>query len=133
MDFIFGLPRTPKGHDAIWVIIDRLTKSTHFLAINNRYSLERLTQLRMSLTYHPQTDGQSKRTIQSLEDFLGVYVLDEARSRDSYLPLIDLKYNNNNHTRIRIAPESVIGTRSCGVANHGKDQAYTRKGESCRQ
>ena len=45
MDFVTGLPRTQRGHDAIWVIVDRLTKSAHFIATNNTYSLERYAQL----------------------------------------------------------------------------------------
>ncbi|XP_071928106.1 uncharacterized protein [Coffea arabica] len=45
MDFVSGLPRTQKGHDAIRVIVDRLTKSAHFLPINMKYSLEKLAQL----------------------------------------------------------------------------------------
>ena len=45
MDFVSGLPRTQRNHDAIWVIVDRLTKSAHFLAIRMDYSLERLAEL----------------------------------------------------------------------------------------
>ena len=45
MDFVVGLPRMKANHDAIWVIIDRLTKSAHFLPINEKYLLERLVQL----------------------------------------------------------------------------------------
>ena len=48
MDFVVGLPRTPKGLDAIWVIVDRLTKSAHFIPIKIRYSLERLAGLYVS-------------------------------------------------------------------------------------
>jgi len=40
MDFIVGLPRTRKGNDLIWFIIDRLTKSTHFLSVNTNYTVE---------------------------------------------------------------------------------------------
>ena len=47
MDFVSGLPRTQKGHDAIWVIVDRLTKSAHFLTVNMKYTLEKLAQLYM--------------------------------------------------------------------------------------
>ncbi|KAD4180367.1 hypothetical protein E3N88_28958 [Mikania micrantha] len=103
MDFITKLPKTPRGHDAIWVIVDRLTKSAHFLAIREDYNTNRLaklyldeivsrhgvpisiitdrdsiftsrvwqtfqkalgSQLNLSTTYHPQTDGQTERTIQ---------------------------------------------------------------------
>ena len=45
MDFVTGLPRTQRQHDAIWVIVDRLTKSAHFLPINVKDSLEKLAQL----------------------------------------------------------------------------------------
>ena len=45
MDFVVGLPRTQVSYDAIWVIVDRLTKSTHFLAICNNFSLDRLAKL----------------------------------------------------------------------------------------
>ncbi|GJR33934.1 putative reverse transcriptase domain-containing protein [Tanacetum coccineum] len=104
MDFIAKLPRTSSGHDVIWVIVDRLTKFAHFLAVREDYKTERLarlyineivarhgmlvsiisdhdshftsgfwqslqkalgTQLDLSTTYHPQIDGQSKRTIQT--------------------------------------------------------------------
>ncbi|GKC13174.1 putative reverse transcriptase domain-containing protein [Tanacetum coccineum] len=107
MDFITGLPRTPSGYDMIWVIVDRLTKSAHFLPMKKTESMEKLTQLylkeiicrhgvlvliildrdsrftfrfwrslqkdlgtdvNMSTAYHPEMDGQSERTIQTLED-----------------------------------------------------------------
>ncbi|GKF92474.1 reverse transcriptase domain-containing protein, partial [Tanacetum coccineum] len=45
MDFIMKLPRTSNGHDAIWVIVDRLTKSAYFLAIREDYKMERLARL----------------------------------------------------------------------------------------
>ena len=45
MDFVMKLPRTRNGHNAIWVIVDRLTKSAHFLAIREDYSMEQLAQL----------------------------------------------------------------------------------------
>ena len=45
MDFVVGLPKTQKGHDSIWVIVDRLTKSAHFLPVNVEDSLEKLAKL----------------------------------------------------------------------------------------
>ncbi|GKB36897.1 putative reverse transcriptase domain-containing protein [Tanacetum coccineum] len=83
MYFVSGLLRTPSGYDTIWVIIDRRTKSAHFLPMKKRDSMEKLTRiylkeiealgtnLDMSTAYYPQTDGQSERTIQTLEDMYG--------------------------------------------------------------
>ena len=48
MDFVVGLPRTQVNYDAIWVIVDRLTKSAHFLAIQNNFSLDKLAKLYIS-------------------------------------------------------------------------------------
>ena len=45
MDFVVSLPRTQTSHNAIWMIVDRLTKSTHFLTIRNMFSLDRLARL----------------------------------------------------------------------------------------
>ncbi|GJZ29615.1 putative reverse transcriptase domain-containing protein [Tanacetum coccineum] len=109
MDFITRLPRTSSGHDSIWVIVDRLTKSAHFLAVREDFKTEKLarlyineivarhgvpmsnisdrdsyftsrfsqslqkalgTRLDLSIAYHPEIDGQSERTIQTLEDML---------------------------------------------------------------
>ena len=47
MDFVVGLPRTPKGHDSIWVIVDRLTKVAHFVAVRTDYRVEKLADLYM--------------------------------------------------------------------------------------
>ncbi|GKD09953.1 putative reverse transcriptase domain-containing protein, partial [Tanacetum coccineum] len=68
MDLIIKLPRSRSGHDAIWVIVDRLTKSAHFLAILEDFSTEKLarlyidkalgTRLDLSTPYHLQMDGQ---------------------------------------------------------------------------
>ena len=45
MNFVTHLPRTPQGHDAVWVMVDRLTKSAHFLAVRMTFTLERFCQL----------------------------------------------------------------------------------------
>ena len=45
MDFVLGLPRTMRGHDAIWVIVDRLTKTVHFLPLKKTFSLNQLATL----------------------------------------------------------------------------------------
>ena len=45
MDFVVGLPRTAKGYDSIWVIMDILTKSAHFLPVDTRYSAKKYAKL----------------------------------------------------------------------------------------
>ncbi|GJU40078.1 putative reverse transcriptase domain-containing protein [Tanacetum coccineum] len=138
--------------DAIWVVVDRLTKSAHFLAIHKDYSTEKLarlytdeivtrhgvyvsiildcvarftsrlwqtfqkalgTRLDMSMAYHPQTDGQSERTIQTLEDMLRACVIDFGGSWDFHLPLAEFSYNNSYHTSIRCAPFKALYGRKC--------------------
>ena len=53
------------------------------------------TRLNFSTAFHPQTDGQSERVIQVLEDMLQGYVLDFSRSWDRYIPLMEFSYNNS--------------------------------------
>ncbi|GKE00410.1 putative reverse transcriptase domain-containing protein [Tanacetum coccineum] len=67
----------------------------------------------MSTTYHPQTDGQSERTIQTLEDMLRVCVFDFGKGWDKHLPLVELSYNNNYHTSIKAAPFAALYGRKC--------------------
>src|ERR1044072_7971206 len=132
MDFVTGLPNTLRGLDSIWVIVDRLTKSAHFIPINITYLIVKLhgvplcnvsdrdprftsdfwkslqeslgSKLRLSTAYHPQTDGQTERTIQSLEDLLRACVLEQRGSWDTYLLLIEFTYNNSYHSSIGMAP-----------------------------
>ncbi|GJV34062.1 reverse transcriptase domain-containing protein [Tanacetum coccineum] len=152
MDFVTKLPRTSSGHDTIWVIVDRLTKSAHFLPMREDYKMERLarlylneivarhgvpisiisdrdsrftsrfwqsmqealgTRLDMSTAYHPQTDGQSEHTIQTLEDMLRACVLDFGGSWDVHLPLVEFSYNNSYHSSVRCAPFEALYGRKC--------------------
>ena len=119
MDFITGLPRTSKGYDSIWVIVDRLTKVAHFILVKTTYKGSQLVELyiarimslhgvrkkiildrgsqftsrfwksfhekmgvklNFSLAYHPQTDGQTERTNQVLEDILRACALQHGSS-----------------------------------------------------
>ena len=50
MDFVVGLPLTRRKHDSIWVVVDRLTKSAHFLPVRTDYSLEKLAELYIKKT-----------------------------------------------------------------------------------
>ncbi|GJT85651.1 putative reverse transcriptase domain-containing protein [Tanacetum coccineum] len=95
MDFVTKLPKTSSGHDTIWVIVDRLTKSTHFIPTRATVIRECFgTQLDISTTYHPETDGQSERTIQTLEDMLRACVIDFGKGWERHLPLVEFSYNN---------------------------------------
>ncbi|GJZ53748.1 putative reverse transcriptase domain-containing protein, partial [Tanacetum coccineum] len=152
MDFVTKLPRTSSGHDTIWVIVDRLTKSAHFLPMRGDYKMDRLarlylneimarhgvpiliisgrdsrftsrfwqsmqealgTRLDMSMAYHPQTDGQSERTIQTLEDMLRACVLDFSGSWDVHHPLVEFSYNNSYHSSVRCVPFKALYGRKC--------------------
>ncbi|GJT08190.1 putative reverse transcriptase domain-containing protein [Tanacetum coccineum] len=70
-------------------------------------------RLDMSSTYHPQTDGQSERTIQNLEDMLRACVIDFGGNRDVHIPLAEFFYNNSYHSSIRCAPFEALYGRKC--------------------
>ncbi|GJU94772.1 putative reverse transcriptase domain-containing protein [Tanacetum coccineum] len=67
----------------------------------------------MSTTYHPKTDGQSERTIQTLQDTLRACVIDFGKRWDRHLPLIEFSYNNSYHTSIKAAPFEALYGRKC--------------------
>ncbi|GKE19166.1 putative reverse transcriptase domain-containing protein [Tanacetum coccineum] len=71
------------------------------------------TRLDMSTAYHPQTDGQSERTIQTLEDMLRACILDFKGSWDVHLPLVEFSYNNSYHSSVRCAPFEALYGRKC--------------------
>nr|GEY25590.1 putative reverse transcriptase domain-containing protein [Tanacetum cinerariifolium] len=71
------------------------------------------TRLDMSITYHSQTDGQSERTIHTLEDMLHACVFDFGKGWDRHLPLIEFSYNNSYHTRIKAAPFEALYRHQC--------------------
>ena len=149
MDFVVGFPTTVGGYNSIWVVVDRLTKSAHFIPVRVKYTAEKLaelyishivrlhgvpisiisdrgslftshfwkvlqhglgTQLDMSTAFHPQTDCQSERTIQVLEDMLRACVIDFRDRWDRHLPLAEFTYNNSYHSSIQMAPfEALYG------------------------
>ena len=134
MDFVSGFPRTARGHNAVWVIVDRLTKSAHFLGMKTTDTTETLSQLyireivrlhgvplsivsdrdsrfvarfwqslqqamgtklHFSTAFHPQTDGQSERVIQVMEDMLRACMLDFKGNWSNHFPLVEFAYNNS--------------------------------------
>ncbi|KAA3474334.1 DNA/RNA polymerases superfamily protein [Gossypium australe] len=151
MDFVTGLSLTPSKKDAMWVMVNRLTKSIHFIPMRVDYSLDKLanlyiseivrlhgvplsiisdrdprftsrfwkklqealgTKLSFSTTFYPQTDGQSERLIQVLEDMHQCCVLEFQGSWEKYLPLGEFTYNNSYHSSLKMAPyEALYGRR----------------------
>jgi hypothetical protein len=134
MDFIVGLPLTARKFNSIWVIVDRLTRSAHFIPVNTNYNVQKYaeiyvvrvlclhgvlktiisdrgsqfivrfweqlhaslgTHLIHSSAYHPQTDGQTERVNQILEDMLRARVMEYPDSWDKNLPWAEFSYNNN--------------------------------------
>ncbi|GJR44913.1 putative reverse transcriptase domain-containing protein [Tanacetum coccineum] len=71
------------------------------------------TQLDMSTAYHPKTDGQSERTIQTLEDMLRACVIDFGKGWERHLPLVEFSYNNIYHASINAAPFEALYGRKC--------------------
>ncbi|KAJ9566950.1 hypothetical protein OSB04_002916 [Centaurea solstitialis] len=71
------------------------------------------TRLDLSTSYHPQTDGQTERTIQTLEDMLRACVIEFGGSWDDHLPLVEFSYNNSYHTSIQCAPYEALYGRKC--------------------
>ncbi|GKC81078.1 putative reverse transcriptase domain-containing protein [Tanacetum coccineum] len=67
----------------------------------------------MSTAYHPQTDGQSERTIQTLEDMLRACVIDFGNGWVKHLPLVEFSYNNSYHASIKAAPFEALYGRKC--------------------
>ncbi|GJR17647.1 putative reverse transcriptase domain-containing protein [Tanacetum coccineum] len=92
------------------------------------------TNLDMSTAYHPQTDGQTERTIQTLEDILRACVIDFKSSWDRHLPLIEFSYNNSYHASIKVAPYEALYGRKCRshiknrlLAAHSRQKSYVYK------
>ncbi|GKE72604.1 putative reverse transcriptase domain-containing protein [Tanacetum coccineum] len=67
----------------------------------------------MSMAYHPQTDGQSERTIQTLEDMLCACMIEFGKGWDRHLPLVEFLYNNSYHTSIKVAPFEALYGHKC--------------------
>ena len=76
------------------------------------------TKLKFSTSFHPQTDGQTERTIQILEDMLRACVLDFQESWNKYLPLIEFSYNNSYQSTIGMAPYEMLYGRKCRSPVH---------------
>jgi hypothetical protein len=150
MDFIVGLPRT--RYDSVWVVVDCLTKSAHFIPVKTSCSSAVLAELYMSrivclhgvpkkivsdrgtqftshfrhqlhealgthlnfsLAYHPQTDDQTERTNQILEDMLRACALQDQSGWDKRLPYAEFSYNNSYQASLKMSPFQALYGRSC--------------------
>nr|GEV34575.1 putative nucleotidyltransferase, ribonuclease H [Tanacetum cinerariifolium] len=151
-EFRTGSGSSDAGRNPPPVVVDRLTKSAHFLPICKDYSVSRLaeifqqeivrlhgtpsaivsdrdprfasrfwkglqkawgTRLKFSIAFHPQTNGQSERTIQTLEDMLRSCTLEWTGNWDDYICLVEFAYNNNWHASIKCAPFEMLYGRKC--------------------
>ncbi|GKB57806.1 putative reverse transcriptase domain-containing protein [Tanacetum coccineum] len=121
MDFITKLPKTKSGHDTIWIVARHGVPVSIISDRDGRFTsrcwqtVQKAlgTRLDMSTTYHPQTDGQSERTIQTLEDMLRACVIDFGGNWDVHLPLAEFSYNNSYHSSIRCAPFEALYGKKC--------------------
>ncbi|GKB02995.1 putative reverse transcriptase domain-containing protein [Tanacetum coccineum] len=112
MDFITKLPRTPSGYDSIWVIVDRLTKYAHFILINEKFKMERLTRLYLKeivCRHGVPVEG----TIQTLKYMLRACVIDLGSGWDKHLSLAKPSYNISYHISIKAAPLGALYERKC--------------------
>ncbi|KAL4339694.1 hypothetical protein GQ457_08G026290 [Hibiscus cannabinus] len=111
MDFVGVLPLTPSKKDSIWVIVDRLTKSAHFIPIQDNYFLGQLARLYIAeivRLHGVPTDGQFERVIQILEDMLRGCVIDYRGSWEEFLPPVEFVYNNSYQASIKMAPYEAL-------------------------
>jgi transposase InsO family protein len=152
MDFVNGLPKTQKGNDSIWVIVDRLTKVTHFIPVRTKYSGDKLAQLYVdnivklhgvpskivfdqgtqftskfwkrlheamgtkldfSSAYHPQTDGQTERVNQIMEDMLRACMLTYGKDWEKSLSYAEFSYNNSYQATLGMSPFEALYGRKC--------------------
>nr|GEY90598.1 reverse transcriptase domain-containing protein [Tanacetum cinerariifolium] len=113
MDFVTKLPRTSSGYETIWRAFQKALG----------------TRLDMSIAYHPRTDGQSERTIQTLDDMLRACMIDFGNGWERHLPLIEFSYNNNYHASIKAAPfeeitEKIVQIKQRFQAARDRQKSY---------
>ncbi|SCV69280.1 BQ2448_2300 [Microbotryum intermedium] len=120
MDFIVKLPKTPQGNDSIFVIVDRFTKMGYFSAFQEAggtasvvaylfyrfICLMQLTRVKtnLSTSFHPQTDGQTERLNQTIEQFLRLYTKHLQTDWEELLPVTLFAYNNRIHSATKQTP-----------------------------
>eukprot|EP00253_Pinus_taeda_P007492 PITA_07492 len=152
MDFVIGLPKAKKNNDSIMVVVDKLSKSAHFILVQSTYRASQIanifihnifnphglpktiisdhdvkftsafwrtlvegsgTQLNVSTAYHPQTDGQTERVNQVVEDMLRSYVMHQPARWEEYLHRVEFAYNNGYYASLQMSPFEVLYGRKC--------------------
>ncbi|XP_073030672.1 uncharacterized protein [Primulina eburnea] len=128
MDFVTGLPRTPKGYNSIWVIVDRLTKSAHFLPVKTTFTMNQYAEVYVAeivrlhgISVSIVSDRDPRFTSEfwkSLHIALGTKLAFSTayhpqRSWDSKLPLVEFTYNNSYQSSIGMAPYEALYGRRC--------------------
>lgn len=152
MDFITKLPKVIGGYDAIFVVVDKLTKVAHLIPIRETYTASDVakifvkevvrlhgipskiisdrdskftsrfwtsifeslgTQLNLSTAYHPETDGQTERVNQVIEDMLRSYCSQQPKLWIKYLPLVEFAYNSSYHRSLGMSPFKALYGQEC--------------------
>ncbi|GKC47575.1 putative reverse transcriptase domain-containing protein, partial [Tanacetum coccineum] len=121
IDFVTKFPKTSSGHDTIWVIMDRLTKSAHFLPMREDNKMDRLARLYLNeivarhgvpISIISDRDSHfTSRFWQSMQEALRTRL--DMRSWDVYLLLVEFLYNNSYHSSVRCAPFEALYGRKC--------------------
>jgi hypothetical protein len=154
MDFITGFPRTSKHHDAIMVVVDKLTEAAHFIPMNITHKetnvadsyirevarfhgvpktivSERetkftskfwkglfkgfITNLNFSTAYHLDSNGQTKRVNQLIEDMLRMYMMVKPSKCEDYIHLVEFAYNNGYQASLKMSPFEALYGRQCNT------------------
>jgi hypothetical protein len=154
MDFITKLPRTSKKHDAIMVVVEKITKASHFIPMKVTHKetnvfdiymreVARLhgipktimsnrdtkftskfwkglfkgfgTNLNFIISYHPESDGKTKRVNQVIEDMLRMYVMEKPSKWEDYLHLLEFSYNNGYQASLKMIPFEALYGRKCNT------------------
>ncbi|GJW31376.1 putative reverse transcriptase domain-containing protein [Tanacetum coccineum] len=110
MDFVNKLSRTSSGHDTIWVIVYRLTKSAHFLPMREDYKMDRLDRFYLNEIVSRHGVPIS---ITSDHDSLFTSRFWQSMQEDVHLPLVEFSYNNSYHSSVRCAPFEALYSRKC--------------------
>ncbi|CAJ2640536.1 unnamed protein product [Trifolium pratense] len=116
IDFITGLPKS-KGFDAILVVVDRLSKYSHFILLKHPYTAKSVaeifvkevgTTLKMSSAYHPETDGQTEVINRCLESYLRCFAIEQPKTWSVWIPWAEYWYNTTYHVSIGKSPFEVV-------------------------